>query len=329
MILETESDWRPSATLETLKLRAQILARIREFFAQRAVLEVETPVLASAATTDPNLHSFATRYADPPDRPLYLHTSPELFMKRLLAAGSGSIYQICKVFRDGESGRRHNPEFTLLEWYRVGFDHHRLMDDVAELLGHALAGRLALDAEEKISYRAAFERYCAIDPHTASGAELAARAGERGIQVSAALALDDIDAWRDLLMTHVIEPHLGRGRLSFVYDYPASQAALARIRPGQPPLAERFEVYLNGLELANGFHELIDASEQQQRIARDLAARRAAGLPTVPSDARFLSALSHGLPPCAGVAFGVDRLVMLAAGVDSISEALAFPIDRA
>ena len=187
----------------------------------------------------------------------------------------------------------------------------------------------AWDAEEKISYRAAFERYCAIDPHTASGAELAARAGERGIQVSAALALDDIDAWHDLLMTHVIEPHLGRGRLSFVYDYPASQAALARIRPGQPPLAERFEVYLNGLELANGFHELIDASEQQQRIARDLAARRAAGLPTVPSDARFLSALSHGLPPCAGVAFGVDRLVMLAAGVDSISEALAFPIDRA
>lgn len=322
-------DWGPSATLETLKLRAQILARIRGFFSEHEVLEVETPALSSAAAIDPNLNSFATRYAGPEARALYLHTSPEFFMKRLLAAGSGSIYQICKVFRDGENGRRHNPEFTLLEWYRVGFDHHRLMEEVAELLGHTLAGRLALDPEEKISYRAAFDRYCAIDPHTASGTELAACARGHGIQLSTALAPDDIDAWRDLLLTHIIEPQLGRGRLSFVYDYPASQAALARVRPGQTPLAERFEVYLNGMELANGFHELADSAEQQRRFERDLTARRAARLPVVPADARFLAALSHGLPDCAGVALGIDRLVMLAAGVDAISQAVSFSIDRA
>lgn len=328
MILETESNWRPSATLETLKLRAQILARIREFFARRDVLEVETPVLARAATTDPNLHSFATRDADSPDRPLYLHTSPEFFMKRLLAAGSGSIYQICKVFRDAESGRRHNLEFTLLEWYRVGYDHHRLMDETTELVAHALDGRLTLAPAERLSYGEAFNRHTGIDPHAASGTELAACARAHGIQTSCALAPDDIDGWRDLLLSHIIEPRLGRGRISLVYDYPASQAALARIRPGNPPLAERFEVYLNGLELANGFNELTDASEQQQRIARDLAARRAGGLPAVPADTRFLAALSHGLPRCAGVALGMDRLIMLAAGVDSISEALAFPFNR-
>ncbi|HXH02395.1 MAG TPA: EF-P lysine aminoacylase EpmA [Candidatus Competibacteraceae bacterium] len=325
-------DWRPSASLDMLRLRAELAAKVRAFFAARGVLEVDTPVLSVAGVTDPHLHSFSTRYHGPGGRygtTLYLHTSPEFPMKRLLAAGSGSIYQLCKVFRDGEAGRRHNPEFTLLEWYRVGFDHQRLALEVAELVHELLAGRVELGAPQRLSYRDAFLRHIGLDPHRSAVAELAARAEALGVPVPPGMPDADPDPWLDLLLTQCIEPQLGRGRLTFVYDYPASQAALARIRPGDPPLGERFELYLEGIELANGFHELGDSAEQRRRFQQDNARRRAQGLPEVPLDEALLAALEAGLPPCAGVALGFDRLLMLAAGKTRLEEVLAFPLERA
>lgn len=328
--MKEPSDWKPSAPLAALALRAQLLARVRDFFAQRQVLEVETPLLGTAAATDPQLDSFVTRYTGPGaahGQPLYLHTSPEFEMKRLLAAGSGAIFQICKVFRNGEAGRLHNPEFTLLEWYRPGLDHHRLMDEVEGLARDALAPWRELGAGERLAYREAFLRHAGIDPHAADSAQLAACAAAQGINPPAGGL--GIDAWRDLLLTHLVEPHLGRSGPTFLYDYPASQAALARIRPGALPLAERFELYIDGVELANGYHELGDAGAQRARFDADLATRRAAGQDAVPVDERLLAALAHGLPDCAGVALGVDRLLMLAARARSLDEVLAFPIARA
>lgn len=328
-----ESDWRPSATLEVLKLRARLLERTRAFFSARGVLEVETPALSGAATTDPALASFVTRYTGPrfpQGQALYPHTSPEFPMKRLLAAGSGSIYQICKVFRDGEAGRQHNPEFTLLEWYRVGFDHHRLMDETGELVMDLLAQSMSLQSPERLTYRETFQRHAGLDPYAASPADFARAAETHGISVSPELVSDRApDPWRDLLLTHVVEPKLGQGRLTFIYDYPASQAALARIQPGNPPVAARFELYLNGIELANGFHELADADEQRRRFERQLHARKTGKLPAVPMDERLLAALAYGLPDCAGVALGFDRLVMLACGARTINDVLTFPLERA
>ncbi|MFO7640695.1 MAG: EF-P lysine aminoacylase EpmA [Candidatus Competibacteraceae bacterium] len=324
--------WRPSADLAILRLRAELLKRIRAFFAVRGVLEVETPVLSAAAVTQPHLASFATPYSGPGSRygqTLYLHTSPEFPMKRLLAAGSGCIYQIARVFRDGEAGRRHNPEFTLLEWYRVGFDADRLMDEVAELVTKLLSGRLTLKEPERLSYRELFQRHLDLDPHRTSVAELAVCAAHHAVPIPPGMPADDTDPWLDLLLTHWIEPRLGQGRLTFIYDYPASQAALARLRPGDPPVGERFELYLNGLELANGFHELGDADEQRRRFEAENVARRARGLPVMPLDESLLDALAAGLPDCAGVALGFDRLVMLAAGKDTIQEVMAFPLERA
>ena len=291
------------------------------------MLEVETPILSAAAVTDPHIESFAIK--DPQyGKPRYLHTSPEFGMKRLLAAGSGSIYQLCKVFRQGELGRRHNPEFTLLEWYRLDFDHQQLMTEVNELVRELLDGYLTLGDTQRLTYRDVFLQYAGLDPHTASTRELQAKVEERGIDVTG-LSDTDKDAWLDLLMTHTVEPALPRDCPVFIYDYPASQAALARIRPNDPPVAERFELYIYGMELANGFHELTDAGEQRQRFEVDNRARLAAGLAPMPVDARFLAALEAGLPDCAGVALGLDRLVMLATGAKSISEVLAFDADRA
>lgn len=307
-----------------------MLARVRAFFAERDVLEVETPILSSAAATDPNLASLATRYMGPSfprGLALYLHTSPEFAMKRLLAAGSGSIYQVCKVFRDGELGSRHNPEFTMIEWYRVGFDHHRLMDEVGALVSQAC--ERASTAIEKLSYRDAFLRHCGLDPHTAPVEALASTARQRDVSIPAGMPHDDPDPWRDLLLTHLVEPQLGRGAMTFLHDYPASQAALARVRAGEPPVAERFELYMEGIEIANGFHELGDAGEQRRRFERDLARRRAVGLGPVPADERLLTGLEQGLPECAGVALGFDRLVMLATGATSIGQVIAFPLERA
>ena len=328
-------DWRPSASPERLRLRARLLAAVRAFFAVRGVLEVETPVLAPSTVPDLHLASLETRRRGPGAPPagerLYLQTSPEVHMKRLLAAGSGPIFQLARAFRDGEAGRRHNPEFTLLEWYRPGFDHHALMDEVEALLDSVL-GKTVLGAPaERLTYAELFERHAGVDPHRASVAELDAVAAAAGI-AAPALDTEDRDGRLHLLVSHLVEPRLPAGRITFVHDFPASQAALARVRPGSdggPPLAERFEVYVGPVELANGFHELTDAAEQRRRFERDRDERRRLGLPVPPLDERFLDALEAGLPPCAGVALGFDRLVMLAAGADSLDQVLAFPADRA
>ncbi|HKJ09830.1 MAG TPA: EF-P lysine aminoacylase EpmA [Gammaproteobacteria bacterium] len=323
------TDWRPTADLDRLRRRAELLNAIRDFFRVRNVLEVDTPVLSAAAATDPALASLRTRYTGPGaprGTTLYLHTSPELAMKRLLAAGSGPIYQVCKVFRDGERGGRHNPEFTLLEWYRPGFDHHRLMDEVEALLG-AVTPR-PLPAAARWAYRDLFIAVAGVDPFAAAVPELVRCLDRHGVAPPPHMPDTDRDPWLDLLLTHVVEPRLGPAPV-FVYDYPATQAALARLRPGDPPVAERFELYMDGMELANGFHELADAAEQRRRLEHDMARRRAAGVPESPVDERFLAALEHGLPDCAGVALGVDRLAMCAAGVSSIDQVIAFPVDRA
>jgi lysyl-tRNA synthetase class 2 len=317
-------DWRPTASLDALRLRAEILASIRSLFAEREVLEVETPLLASAPVTDLHLEALKTHYRGPgaaDGLELYLQTSPEFAMKRLLAAGSGPIFQICKAVRGGEAGRRHNPEFTILEWYRPGWDHHRLMDEVDDLLARVIG----TTPGERLSYGEAFRRYAGIDPHTESSEGLRSRVGDFGVPSVDELGRDDL---LDLVLTHSVEPKLGHCQPTFIHDYPASQAALARVRSGDPPLAERFEVYVEGLELANGYHELTDPSTQRERFQEDLAARRKAGLPAVPFDERLLAALEHGLPECSGVALGIDRLVMLAMGTREISDVLAFPIDR-
>jgi lysyl-tRNA synthetase class 2 len=323
--------WRPTASADLLRVRAELLARTREYFACSGVLEVDTPVLSSAGATDPALHSFSTVYHGPGARygaRLYLHTSPEFPMKRLLAAGFGSIYQICKVFRDGECGRFHNPEYTLLEWYRTGFDHTALMADVESLLREVLRDILPLGPATHWTYRQLFRNVAEIDPLTASAVELRRVLQGRGVIPPQGLAEDDVDGWLDLLLTHVVEPALGRG-LVFISEYPASQAALARLLPGDPPVAARFEVYLNGIELANGYHELSDAAEQHRRFDRDLARRGAFRLPAVEPDRRLLAALQAGLPDCAGVALGVDRLLMIAGKAAHIDDVMAFPLEHA
>lgn len=330
---ERMPDWRPSSTLETLRLRAALLARLRGYFAGQGVLEVETPLLASAGVTDPHIPSFTLAEAELPagqsgGMRRYLNTSPEFAMKRLLAAGAGPIYQVCKAFRRGEQGRHHNPEFTLLEWYRPGFDDHRLMQDVAALLAVLAEGVRELGSVEYLSYHDCFQQQLGLDPHTATAQALRDCAQQHGLPVVCGLADDDRDGWLDLLMSHSIQPQLGRGHPCFVYDYPESQAALARVRPGNPPVAERFELFIDGIELANGFHELQDADEQRARFEADLAQRRADGLEMVVIDERLLAALEAGLPACAGVALGLDRLQMVLTGETHLRDVLAFDYAR-
>jgi len=323
------SSWQPTASLEMLRSRAQLLAKIRAYFEQTGVLEVETPVCSSYATTDPAIESFQIAYTGPgfsAPHPLYLHTSPEFPMKRLLAAGSGAIYQICKVFRDGESGRQHNPEFTLLEWYRPGYNHHQLMEDVARLVNSALTEPREI---EYLSYSEIFMHQLNIDPHQATQLQLQQCAIQQRIAGTERLELPSKDAWLDLLLTHCIEPQLGQDCLSFIYDYPASQASLAKISSNSPPVAERFELYIEGMELANGFHELTHADEQHQRFIQDLEQREAHGHASVPMDEKLLAALNAGLPDCAGVALGIDRLLMQITNAGHIDDVLSFPITHA
>ena len=286
---------------------------------------MDTPLLSSAATTDPYLDSFVTRYEGPGaphGKDYFLQTSPEFAMKRLLAAGSGSIYQICKSFRNGEFGAHHNPEFTMLEWYRVGFDHHDLMGEVEALLTDLLGCREL----ERITYKDLFERYLGIDPHIASTVELQQLARTQNIEVDG-LEEGDRDTWLSVLLTHKIEPKLGIKTPVFVYDYPASQAMLSKVRAGQPTVAERFELYIEGNEIANGFHELLDSEEQRRRFEQHIKDRQKLGLKEVPLDEALIAALDSGMPDCAGVALGLDRLLMLLSGSDSLSEVLTFPFD--
>jgi lysyl-tRNA synthetase class 2 len=324
----SNDDWRPSAGIAALRTRAALLAAIRAFFAERGVLEVETPVMSMAGNTDPNIASFALEFSGRTDgapRTRWLRTSPEYPLKRLLAAGVGDCYELGRVFRDGEAGGRHNPEFTMLEWYRVGWDHRRLAEEAAEVVQLALrlVGRGARVATT--TFRALYLETLAVDPFTATDAELRAVLGDVAIDPTG-LVRDD---WLDLLMTHRIQPSLPADRLLVVHDYPASQCALARVRPGDPPVAERFELYLGPLELANGYHELRDAVEQGQRFQRDGEVRAARGDRLPPRDARLLAALASGLPECAGVALGIDRLLMAMLETDRIADVLAFDFPRA
>ena len=322
------SHWRPSCGRDALRLRARLYACMRAFFAERGVLEVETPVMSRAGNTDPNIASFHLEFSGRTDgapRTRWLRTSPEFALKRLLAAGVGDCYELGRVFRDGEAGGRHNPEFTMLEWYRTGFDHHRLMDETADLVNTALdlVGRSA--RFERVAYRDLYARELGLDPLRADAATLRAALGDIVIDPEG-LQRDD---WLDLLMTHRLQPAFPPDRLLAVYDYPASQCALARVRNEDPPVAERFELYLGPLELANGYHELLDADEQRARFERDVAVRRDRGQPAPPLDEAMLAALAHGLPACAGVALGVDRLLMGLAGTPAIADVLAFDFGRA
>lgn len=320
-------DWKPFASHEILVQRAELLKAIRCFFAETGALEVETPILSRAGTTDPQIESFITHLTGR-EKALYLHTSPEFAMKRLLAAGSPDIYQLCKVFRQGEFGRFHNPEFTLLEWYRLGFDHHALMKEVVDLLKQ-VAPFATVDGEPQfLSYQDIFLQYTGIDPHQTDTSELSSFARKKNISFPAQMTT--VDDWLDLLISCWIAIKLPQDRLTFIYDYPASQASLARLRlEGGSYVAERFEVYYGPLELGNGFHELTDAHEQASRFQQDQSARVLNGQSIIPSDSHLLEALSFGLPPCAGVALGVDRLLMLITGAPHIKDVCTFSIENA
>ncbi|MDY4339681.1 EF-P lysine aminoacylase EpmA [Xanthomonas sp. LF07-6] len=313
--------------LSVLQLRARLNAAIRGFFAARGVLEVETPMLSAAGNTEPNIDSFQTRFSGHVDAGpalRWLRTSPEYPLKRLLAAGIGDCYELGRVFRNGEAGGRHNPEFTMLEWYRVGWDHRQLIEETVELVRTALAlvGRSA--TLQVLSYRELFLQGLGLDPFAAPLEAL--QQPLREIRIDAdGLGRDD---WLDLLMTHRLQPAFPADRLTVVHDWPASQCALARVRDGDPPVAERFELYLGGYELANGYHELNDAAEQRRRFLRDHALRQARGAVLPPLDERLLQALP-ALPDCAGVAVGVDRLLMAMRGTAQIGEVLAYDFAHA
>jgi len=324
------ADWRQNASVEALRLRAQLYAALRGFFAERGVLEVETPVLSRAGNTDPNIASFSLEFSGRTDgapRTRWLRTSPEFPLKRLLAAGVGDCYELGRVFRDGEAGGRHNPEFTMLEWYRVGWDHLRLVEETIEVAGLALSLVGREGRVERTSFRALYHDRLGLDPFSADVAELQAALGD--VQIDpAGLTRDD---WLDLLMTHRLQPSFPPDQLLAVHDWPASQCALARIRNDGDgaPVAERFELYLGALEVANGYHELADAAEQRARFERDVAVRASRGQVAPPVDEGLLAALDAGFPHCAGVALGVDRLLMAMLGTDRIADVLAFDFARA
>ena len=320
-------NWQPTASIEQLKSRAKVIQTIRQFFANRDVLEVDTPAMSHATVTDIHLHTFQTEFVGPgyaDGRKLYFMTSPEFHMKRLLAAGSGCIYQICKSFRNEENGRYHNPEFTMLEWYRVGFDHHQLMDEMDELLQLVLG---CGDAQ-RMSYQQAFLSVLGVCPLEASMTELKRVASELGLS-DIAEPEQDRDTLLQLLFSMGVEGKIGQDVPTFVFDFPASQAALAKINPQDPRVADRFEVYFKGIELANGFHELDNPAEQLKRFEEDNLKRGEMGLAPQPIDHHLIEALKSGLPDCAGVALGIDRLIMLSLGCDHIDQVTAFPFPRA
>ena len=321
-------DWRPSASASALRLRAEVYRRIREYFHQRQVLEVETPMLSEAANTDPNIESFNLQFSGPGlagGTTRWLRTSPEFPMKRLIAAGIGDCYELGRVFRNGEFGRRHNPEFTLLEWYRVGWSHLELIEECIALVRHIFTLKGVELAERRISYADLFQEFAGIDPHTAGDEQLQA-----AVLAEVAIDPDGLrrDDFLDLLMTHCIEPQLPKLSVTVVYDFPASQCALARIRPGEVPVAERFELYLGSVELANGYHELTDAAEQSARFDNDLRRRRQRGASALPKDQRLIDAL-ESMPGCAGVAMGIDRLMMALLDAEALAEVVAFDFSKA
>jgi lysyl-tRNA synthetase class 2 len=336
--------WQPSATVERLRQRAAIIKQIRDFFASRNVLEVETPALSQGTITDVYLDALSTAHALPSSSgltPLYLQTSPEFGMKRMLASGFPDIYQICKCFREDEIGRLHNPEFTMLEWYRLGFSMQSLIDEVSDLLKIVLNVNAQKAHIEQYTYQALFQQYLHINPLTTSLHEITQVCAEYGLGDYARALLQEHkqqkpavqdqnmikDALLQVLFSQQIEAFIGQKAPVCVTHFPASQASLAKLSDdGQTAL--RFEFYYRGIELANGFEELTDASVQQQRFEHDNQLRSALGKAERPIDQRFLAALKHGLPECSGLALGLDRLIMLALGCDDIGEVLSFDIQR-
>lgn len=305
-----------------LQQRARLYAGIRRFFADRSVLELETPMLSAAGNTDPNIESFHTRFYGHVDAGAgvrYLRTSPEFALKRLLAEGIGDCYELGRVFRNGESGSRHNPEFTMLEWYRVGWDERRLAREVVELTQTILAGVGRSVGVRVLGYMELYRSALGLDPHVAGIESLKAPLRAYAINEDG-LERDD---WLDLLMTHCLQPYFPADVITVIHDYPASQCALAQVRDGSPPVAERFEVYLGPQELANGYHELRDAAEQRRRHERDNGLRRRRGQQAVPIDENLLGVLAD-MPDCSGVALGVDRLLMAMLGSEAMSDVLAF-----
>lgn len=324
--------WKPTANIDVLRQRAAIIRSIRLFFYNRNVLEVETPSLSANTITDPYLEAMSTQHTEPGasvSKKLYLQTSPEYAMKRLLAAGSGDIFQICKSFRDDEVGRLHNPEFTMLEWYRVNFDMQALIDEVAALLVIVLP----ITEVEQFTYRELFERFVHFNPLLITIAELKAYCDNNGLGEYANNLQGSIkeshqlsllrDSLLQVIFSQQIESQIGTSNPVIVTHFPASQASLATLSAcGQT--AMRFEVYYRGIELANGFNELTDANEQIARFTQDNEKRSLLGLPTKPFDHHFINALRSGLPVCSGVAVGIDRLIMLAANKVSIDEVISF-----
>lgn len=316
-------DWRPCSDRDTLIARAQILSSIRDFFMQRGVVEVETPILSHYGVTDPHVHNLQVEYAVPgvaSPVPCYLQTSPEYAMKRLLAADMGSIFQICKAFRDDPAGRYHNPEFTMLEWYRAGFGQTELIDEISALLRLVLG----VGTVQRCSYQSLFQQHLGFDPLKASVDELQIATEQAGIALTQ--PLQTVDDYLQLLFSFVIEPNIAQQSPLFVYDFPATQAALARLNPENPLVAQRFELYFKGVELANGYVELTDYSLHDERFKRDQALRQHHQLPERQVDHRFMDAIHSGLPECAGVALGLDRLLMLALQKQSIAEVMSFSI---
>lgn len=315
--------WRPYADKRLIKLRAETYIKIRQFMAERNILEVETPVLSHATVTDMQLNSFRSEYSSPQSNSgkiLYLQTSPEYAMKRLLASGTGAIYQISRVFRNEEQGKLHNPEFTMLEWYQPGYGHHQLMQELELFLN-----LFAMNHCEKISYGEIFLEHTGLDPHTCDTNELKSMAQQHGLSST----IEERSVLLDFIFSDKITSTLGNTRPMFVYDYPACQCALAKLSNSTPKVAERFELFINGMEIANGFHELTDADEQLARFEQDLTLRKKENRPDLPIDHLFLDALKQGLPDCAGVAVGIDRLLMVMTGINDICEVLGFPIERA
>jgi lysyl-tRNA synthetase class 2 len=324
-----DPDFLPTASWANLRLRSELLRKLREFFAARGFLEVETPLLSADVTVDRHIDPIGVILADDPrrpgiGRPMWLQTSPEFAMKRLLAAGATAIYQVTRAFRNAERGSLHNPEFTMVEWYRAGDGMEEgitFLSDLAEEL-------LARGASERMSYAAAFERFVGIEPHAATAEELRGAAERWEVRAPESLG-GDRDGWLDLLLAERVQPRLGSPRPTILFDYPASQAALARVRDGNPPVAERFELFVDGVELANGYHELLDPAVLRERIVQANRQRAADGKPPLPTESRLFAAMDAGLPASTGVALGWDRLVMIAAGAKTLAEVLPFPIERA
>lgn len=317
----SDADYRPTADLRHLRTRAEMLGRLRAFFSDRGFLEVETPLLSVDTIVDVHIEPFEL---SDDGRSRWLQTSPEFAMKRLLASGADAIYQVCKAFRRGESGALHNEEFTLVEWYRAGDSYEAGMQFLAELTSMMLS----IETVERLSFASAFARTVGLDPHCADASALCEAAKSMGLSVDEDFSAFR-DDWLDLLMSHCVQPHLGVDSPVIVFDYPASQAALAQIRPDDPPVAERFELFYRGVELANGYHELSSAAEFRSRMAANNVARQERGKAALPETSRLLSAMEAGLPACSGCALGWDRLVMLALEANSLEQVIAFPGCRA